>query len=69
MSASVLGIIADHPTPKIHIGEGTTYTVNSRDYKGAIIVILSVPNVGRTWNGQHSDNFESMGFSRESSGG
>ena len=25
MSTSVLGIIADHPTPKIHMGEGTTY--------------------------------------------
>ena len=65
----VIGFIADHPTPKIAASDGVAYTVNSRDYKGAMIVILSVPNVGRTWNGQHSDNFESMGFSRESSGG
>lgn len=37
----VIGFIADHPTPKIHIGGGVAYTVNSRDYKGVMIVVLS----------------------------
>ena len=34
-------MIADHPTPKIDIGGGTAYTMNSRDYKGVMIVVLS----------------------------
>ena len=37
----VIGFIADHPTPKIHLGGGVAYTVNSRDYKGVMIVVLS----------------------------
>ena len=37
----VIGFIADHPTPKIHLGNGVAYTVNSRDYKGVMIVVLS----------------------------
>lgn len=37
----VIGMIADHPTPKIQIGGGTEYTMNSRDYKGVMIVVLS----------------------------
>ena len=37
----VIGLIADHPTPKIHLGNGVAYTVNSRDYKGVMIVVLS----------------------------
>ena len=37
----VEGFIADHPTPKIHVGDGTAYTTNSRDYKGVMIVVLS----------------------------
>ena len=37
----VVGFIADHPTPKIHLGGGTAYTLNSRDYKGVMIVVLS----------------------------
>lgn len=37
----VIGFIADHPTPKIAIGGGVAYTVNSRDYKGVMIVVLS----------------------------
>ena len=38
----VIGFIADHPTPKIHLGGGgAAYTVNSRDYKGVMIVVLS----------------------------
>ena len=34
-------MIADHPTPKIQIGGGTAYTLNSRDYKGVMIVVVS----------------------------
>lgn len=38
----VIGWIADHPTPKIHEGGvGAVYTVNSRDYKGVMAVVLS----------------------------
>ena len=37
----VIGMIADHPTPKIMKGDGIAYTVNSRDYKGVMIVVLS----------------------------
>lgn len=40
----VLGFIAYHPTPKIAIGGGVAYTVNSRDYKGVMIVVLSESN-------------------------
>lgn len=36
----VIGFIADHPTPKVHIG-GAAYTLNSRDYKGVMIVVIS----------------------------
>lgn len=35
-------MIADHPTPKISEGGGTAYTVNARDYKGVMIVIVRV---------------------------
>ena len=41
-------MIADHPTPKILVGGGTAYTLNSRDYKGVMIVVLSDEN--------HKDN-------------
>ena len=37
----LIGFIADHPTPKIHLGGGMAYTVNSRDYKGVMIVVIS----------------------------
>ena len=37
------GMIADHPTPKINL-DGVAYTVNSRDYKGVMIVVLSEDN-------------------------
>lgn len=36
----LIGMIADHPTPKISEG-GTAFTQNSRDYKGVMIVVLS----------------------------
>ena len=34
----LIGMIADHPTPKIS-GGGIAYTLNSRDYKGVMIVV------------------------------
>lgn len=34
-------MIADHPTPKIQARDGTAYTMNSRDYKGVMIVVIS----------------------------
>lgn len=40
----LIGFIADHPTPKIHAGGGVAYTVNSRDYKGVMIVVISEDN-------------------------
>ena len=51
----VIGFIADHPTPKIAIGGGVAYTVNSRDYKGVMIVVLSEsdrPTDGEQSSGQ-----------------
>lgn len=36
----LIGMIADHPTPKI-TEVGVSYTLNSRDYKGVMIVVLS----------------------------
>ena len=36
----LIGLIADHPTPKISQG-GVAFTQNSRDYKGVMIVVLS----------------------------
>ena len=37
----LIGMIADHPTPKINAEDGIAYTQNSRDYKGVMIVVLS----------------------------
>lgn len=34
----LIGMIADHPTPK-NSQEGTAFTLNSRDYKGVMVVI------------------------------
>lgn len=39
----LIGIIADHPTPKISEG-GIAYTLNSRDYKGVMLVVVSKDN-------------------------
>ena len=33
--------LENHPTPKINTEDGTAYTLNSRDYKGVMIVVLS----------------------------
>lgn len=30
------GVIADHPTPKINVGDGIAFTLNSRDHKGVM---------------------------------
>ena len=41
----LIGFIADHPTPKISDQrERAAYTLNSRDYKGVMIVVLSEDN-------------------------
>ena len=40
----LIGMIADHPTPKISEG-GTAFTQNSRDYKGVMIVVLQESNL------------------------
>lgn len=40
----LIGMIADHPTPKIYQGDGVAYTLNCRDYKGIMIVVLSIDN-------------------------
>ena len=37
----IMGFIADHPTPKIHLGGGAAYALNSRDYKEVMILVLS----------------------------
>lgn len=44
-------MIADHPTPKISEG-GVAFTLNSRDYKGVMVVVLSEDN--RTADGEQS---------------
>ena len=65
----VIGFIADHPTPKIHEGGGIAFTLNSRDYKGVMVLVLSdIRTVGNgdgtgerrnheggcpTWNANH----------------
>lgn len=36
----LLGMIADHPTPKAQI-DGAAYTMNSRDHKGVMLVVVS----------------------------
>ena len=39
MKNRYIGMIADHPTPKIT--EGVAFTMNNRDYKGVMIIVLS----------------------------
>ena len=38
-----IGMIADHPTPKIK-EEGAAYTLNSRDYKGVMLIVIAKEN-------------------------
>lgn len=56
----VLGFIADHPTPKIHHLDGVAYAVNSRDYKGVMIVVLS-EKVGAETNELSKNNRSANG--------
>ena len=37
----VIGMIADHPTPKAKADDDSAYTLNSRDYKGVMLVVIS----------------------------
>lgn len=39
LTREVIGVIDDDPTPKIGGGR-TAYTINSRDHKGMMIVVL-----------------------------
>lgn len=43
LSLNVLGMIAGHPTPKI-CEVGVAYTINQRDYKGVMIIVVSEDN-------------------------
>ncbi len=47
-------MIADHPTPKIQARDGVAYTLNSRDYKGVMIVV-AVEQRTEDGNGQSND--------------
>jgi hypothetical protein len=49
----LLGMIADHPTPKIS-GGGIAYTLNSRDYKG-VMLIVAVERKNEDSNDQDSN--------------
>lgn len=49
-----LGMIADHPTPKISEGD-VAFTQNSRDYKGVMIVVLSTGNARNDTERNHSE--------------
>ena len=37
---TLIGMINDHTTPKINMG-GIAYTMESRDYKGVMVVVIS----------------------------
>lgn len=49
----LIGMIADHPTPKISEG-GIAYTLNSRDYKG-VMIIVAVERRTEDGDGQSND--------------
>lgn len=51
----LIGMIADHPTPKISEG-GAAFTQNSRDYKGVMIVVISE---------ETEDDFECVGYTEQ----
>ena len=46
----LIGMIADHLTPKFDVGGGTAYTLSSRDFKGVMVVVISKGN--RESNGE-----------------
>ena len=52
----MIGMIADHPTPKINVEDGIAYTQNSRDYKGVMIVVISE---------ETQDDFECVGYTEQ----
>ena len=52
----LIGMIADHPTPKINAEDGTAYTLNSRDYKGVMIVVISE---------ETENDFECVGYTEQ----
>lgn len=58
----MLGMIAGHPTPKIK-EEGAAYTLNSRDYKGVMLIVIAKENE----NGNSSTKIDSDRM-RETSG-
>lgn len=37
----LIGMIADHLTPKMNEGGEVAYTMSSRDYKGVMLVVIS----------------------------
>ncbi len=49
----VVGFIADYPTPKFQLGQGAMYTLNSRDYKGVMVIVMQKDNKVR--NGEKQD--------------
>lgn len=46
----LIGMINDHTTPKISVG-GIAYTMESRDYKGVMAVVVSTED--RSPNGEN----------------
>ena len=42
----MIAIIADHPTPKFEVGGGICFTLNGRDYKGAMVVAYTEKRYG-----------------------
>ena len=56
-SSSLLGMIADHPTPKIMAEDGVAYTLNSRDYKGVMVIVLSGTDKGICGQEAYTDMF------------
>ena len=44
MKKTVIGVMADHATPKASRGVGICFTMSRKDYKGAMIVVLSEDN-------------------------
>ena len=58
---SLLGIIADHPTPKV-TENGVCFTLNSRDYKGVVTIVISESDrqldgkrISETWNARSDE--------------
>lgn len=48
------GVIADHPTPKISVGE-VAFSLRGRDFKGGLVVVL----------GCDKDDIKSLGYSEQ----